>query len=68
MKRNQIQKGARVLLSDGIEADIMDGYKNRNIRNMMVYASAVGFFDERGDEYTSKIIAVKVNEKWENVT
>jgi len=54
MKTNDLKKGARVLLDNGWEADIMDNRKGVR-RCMKVY----GDYTEMGDVWSHQIVAYK---------
>jgi len=59
MKTNDLKRGARVMLANGWEADIMDNMRG-NTRMARVY----GFETEIGSVYSHDIVAVRVNEEW----
>jgi hypothetical protein len=56
---NTLKRGARVLLSNGWEADIMDNMKG-DTRLARVY----GTYDEVGSVYSHDIIKTKIGSDW----
>jgi hypothetical protein len=59
---NNLKRGARVLLSNGWEADIMDNMKG-DTRLARVY----GVYDEVGSVYSHDIIKTQVGSSWYDV-
>jgi hypothetical protein len=62
MKTNDLKRGARVMLANGWEADIMDNMKG-NTRMARVY----GFETEIGSVYSHDIVAVRIAEEWHEI-
>ena len=60
---NNLKRGARVLLSNGWEADIMDNMKG-DTRLARVY----GVYDEVGSVYSHDIIKTQVGGEWFDIT
>jgi len=56
---NNLKRGARVMLANGWEADIMDNMKG-NTRLARVY----GVYDEVGSVYSHDIIKTLINGEW----
>ena len=59
---NNLKRGARILLSNGWEADIMDNMKG-DTRLARVY----GHYDEVGSVYSHDIIKAQVGGSWYDV-
>lgn len=56
---NNLKRGARVMLANGWEADIMDNMKG-NTRLARVY----GVYDEVGSVYSHDIIKTRIGDEW----
>ena len=59
MKTNDLKRGARVMLANGLEADIMDNMKG-NTRLARVY----GFETEIGSVYSHDIVQTRIGDEW----
>ena len=62
MRTNDLKRGARVLLANGWEADIMDGMKG-NTRLARVY----GYETEIGSVYSHDIVKVRIDDEWSDI-
>lgn len=62
MKTNDLKRGARVLLANGWEADIMDSMKG-NTRLARVY----GYETEIGSVYSHDIVKVRIDDEWSDI-
>ena len=60
---NSLKRGARVLLYNGWEAEIMDNMKG-NTRLARVY----GAYDEVGSIYSHDIMATKIGDSWFDIS
>lgn len=63
VKVNDLQKGSRVRLRNGWEADLLDKPKGENIRKARVY----GAFTETGSIYVDTIAEAFMNGEWVEV-
>jgi hypothetical protein len=62
MRTNDLKRGARVLLANGWEADIMDSMKG-NTRLARVY----GYETEIGSVYSHDIVKVRIDDEWSDI-
>jgi hypothetical protein len=62
MKTNDLKRGSRIKLANGLEADIVDNMKG-NTRMATVY----GDFTDTGSVYAHDIVAVKIADDWHSV-
>jgi hypothetical protein len=58
-----VKKGARVLLANGWEADVLDNTVNAHTRMCNVH----GMYEEMGSVYSTDIVAVKMGNGWVRV-
>ena len=62
MRTNDLKRGARVLLANGWEADIMDSMKG-NTRLARVY----GYETEICSVYSHDIVKVRIDDEWSDI-